>query len=59
MPLYSVQNRFYKQVQKGALNGNGKQQQQKRTTTEKAKAKRETAPYFMPFVLVQEEVLVA
>ena len=52
----SVQNRFYKQVQKGAFNGkqqngNGKRQkqtaQQKRTTT--AKAERKTALCFMPF----------
>ena len=39
----SVQNRFYKQVLKGALNGNYT-----------AKARRKKAPYFMPFVLVQE-----
>uniref|UniRef100_UPI0015A4EE38 hypothetical protein n=1 Tax=Candidatus Avelusimicrobium faecicola TaxID=3416205 RepID=UPI0015A4EE38 len=54
----SVQNRFYKQVQKGAFNGKGTATtQQKRTTT--TKAERETALYFMPFVLVQELVLVA
>jgi len=48
----SVQNRFYKQVQKGAFNGKQQRQRQKRTAT--AMARRETAPYFMPFVLVQE-----
>ena len=37
----SVQNRFYKQVQKGALNGNGKQQ--------KTKARRKTALCFLPW----------
>ena len=44
----SVQNRFYKQVLKGAFNG--KRQKQ----TEKAKAERKTALYFMPSVPVQE-----
>ena len=34
----SVQNRFYKQVQKGAFNGNGKQQNNKKQT-EKAPKK--------------------
>ncbi|MCI7043416.1 MAG: hypothetical protein MR993_00280 [Spirochaetes bacterium] len=51
---------FYKQVQKGALNGkqqqlNGTQQQQTAT----AQARRKTAPYFMPFVPVQEYLFVA
>ena len=40
----SVQNRFYKQVQKGAFNGNEKKQKQTTTT----KAERKTALYFMP-----------
>ena len=43
----SVQNRFYKQVQKGAFNGKQQRQRQKQTTTTKAVWK--TAPYFMPF----------
>ena len=56
----SVQNRFYKQVQKGALNSkqqqlNGTQQQQTAT----AKARRKTALCFMPCRAVQELVLVA
>ena len=48
----SVQNRFYKQVQKGALNdkrqrhnkNKSKRQQQKQTTT--ARARWKTTPYF-------------
>ena len=46
----SVQNRFYKQVQKGAFNGNGKEQKQ--TTTAKARWKK--ALCFMPCRAVQE-----
>ena len=53
----SVKNKFYRRLQRGALNGNNTAQ--KRTTTAKAKAERETALCFMPFVLVQERVLVA
>ncbi|WP_428078757.1 hypothetical protein, partial [Candidatus Avelusimicrobium faecicola] len=53
----SVKNKFYRRLQRGALNGNNTAQ--KRTTTAKAKAERETALCFMPFVLVQELVLVA
>ena len=55
MPLYSVKNKFYRRLQRGALNGNNTAQ--KRTTT--TKARRETALCFMPFVLVQERVFVA
>ena len=42
MPLYSVKNKFYRRLQRGALNGNGKQQRlnnKRRTTT----AKQQTA----------------
>ena len=53
----SVQNRFYKQVQKGALNGKQQRQRQKRTTTTKAVWK--TALCFVPCRIVQELVLVA
>ena len=49
----SVQNRFYKQVQKGAFNG----KQQKQTTT--AKTRRKKALCFVPCRAVQELVLVA
>ncbi|MCI7536026.1 hypothetical protein, partial [Candidatus Avelusimicrobium faecicola] len=49
----SVQNRFYKQVQKGAFNG--KRQKQMAT----AKARRETVLCFVPCRIVQELVLVA
>ncbi|MCI7536516.1 hypothetical protein, partial [Candidatus Avelusimicrobium faecicola] len=54
----SVQNRFYKQVQKGALNGNGTATAQQKQTTI-TKAERKTALCFMPFVLVQELLFVA
>ena len=43
---HSVKNKFYRRLQRGARNGN-------------SKARRETAPCFMPFVPVQELVLVA
>ena len=39
----SVKNKFYRRLQRGALNGNNT-----------AKAMRKKAPYFMPFVPVQE-----
>ena len=45
----SVQNRFYKQVLKGAFNGNGKTK-----ANNNGKSYAEKAPYFMPFVPVQE-----
>ena len=38
MPLYSVKNKFYRRLQRGALNSNNT-----------AKAMRKKAPYFMPF----------
>ena len=49
----SVKNKFYRRLQRGALNS----KRQKQTTT--AKARRKKALCFMPFVLVQELVFVA
>ncbi|WP_428051469.1 hypothetical protein, partial [Candidatus Avelusimicrobium faecicola] len=44
----SVKNKFYRRLQRGALNS----KRQKQTTT--AKARRKTALYFMPCRIVQE-----
>ena len=51
----SVQNRFYKQVQKGAFNGNGKNKSEQQR--QKLGGKRRFV--LCRFVLVQELVLVA
>ena len=51
----SVKNKFYRRLQRGALNGNGKNKNKQQQQKQGGK----TALCFMPFVLVQELVLVA
>ncbi|MCI7044181.1 MAG: hypothetical protein MR993_04305, partial [Spirochaetes bacterium] len=56
---HSVKNKFYRRLQRGALNSNRQQQKTKVNGNYTAKARRKTAPCFMPCRIVQELVLVA